>query len=118
MRIREASRRRDFGHMDLEVTVEDPKYYTRPFTVKTELNLISDGDVLEFVCVENEKDRIHSRHAVIGRRCYSGANTSSTLPGMAFRTPTYPEGTNSIPPATTDPADPIDPPFAATPLTV
>jgi hypothetical protein len=59
MRIREQYRRRDFGHMDLEVTLEDPKYYTRPFTVKTELNLIPDSDVLEFVCGENEKDRAH-----------------------------------------------------------
>ena len=58
MRIREAYRRRDFGHMDLEVTMEDPKYYTRPFTVKTQL-IISSGDVLEFVCGENEKDRAH-----------------------------------------------------------
>jgi len=60
MRIRETYRRRDFGHMDLEVTLEDPKYYTRPFTVKAEFNLIPDGDVLEFVCAENEKDRIHT----------------------------------------------------------
>jgi len=59
MRIREAYRRRDFGHMDLEVSLEDPKYYTRPFTVKTELNLIPDGDILEYVCAENEKDRTH-----------------------------------------------------------
>ena len=60
MRIRESYRRRDFGHMDLEVTLEDPKYYTRPFTFKTGLNLIPDSDVLEFVCGENEKDRIHT----------------------------------------------------------
>jgi hypothetical protein len=60
MRIRETYRRRDFGHMDLEGTLEDPKYYTRPFTVKAEFNLIPDGDVLEFVCAENEKDRIHT----------------------------------------------------------
>jgi hypothetical protein len=59
MHIREAYHRRDFGHMDLEVTLDDPKYYTRPFTVKTELNLISNGDVLELVCSENEKDRRH-----------------------------------------------------------
>jgi hypothetical protein len=51
--------RRDFGHMDLEVTLEDPTYYTRPFTIKTGLNLIRDSDVLEFVCAENEKDRAH-----------------------------------------------------------
>ena len=56
MRIRENYRRPDFGHMDLEVTFEDPKYYTRPFTLKTELNLIPDSDLLEFVCNENEKD--------------------------------------------------------------
>jgi len=65
MHIRERYRRRDFGHMDdfghkdLEVTLEDPKYYTRPFTLKTQLNLIPDSDVLEFVCGENEKDRAH-----------------------------------------------------------
>lgn len=56
MRIRELYHRRDFGHMDLEVTIDDPKYYTRPFTLKTQLNLIPDSDVIEFVCSENEKD--------------------------------------------------------------
>jgi len=59
LRIRETYHRRDFGHMDLEVTLEDPKYYTRPFTVRTMLNLIPDTDVLENICVENEKDRVH-----------------------------------------------------------
>jgi hypothetical protein len=52
--------RRDFGHMDLEVTIEDPKYYTRPIVLKTQLNLIPDSDVIEFVCTENEKDRAHT----------------------------------------------------------
>jgi hypothetical protein len=60
-RIRETYHRRDFGHMDLEVTIEDPKYYTRPFTVRTTLNLIPDSDVLENVCAENEKDRAHMK---------------------------------------------------------
>jgi len=59
MRITERYRRRDFGHMDLEVAFDDPKYYTRPFTLKTGLRLIPDSDVLEFVCAENEKDRAH-----------------------------------------------------------
>jgi len=59
MRIRERYHRRDFGHMDLDVTVEDPKYYTRPITLKTQLNLIPDSDVIENVCTENEKDRSH-----------------------------------------------------------
>ncbi|HTM14407.1 MAG TPA: hypothetical protein VL127_15905, partial [Bryobacteraceae bacterium] len=59
LRIRETYHRRDFGHMDLEVTLEDRKFYTRPFTIKTMLNLIPDSDVLENVCAENEKDRVH-----------------------------------------------------------
>ena len=57
MQITERYRRRDFGHMDLEITFNDPKYYTRPFTIKTGLRLIPDSDLLEYVCAENEKDR-------------------------------------------------------------
>ena len=51
--------RRDFGHLDVELTVNDPKYYTRAFTVKLPFHLIPDTDVLEAVCAENEKDRVH-----------------------------------------------------------
>ena len=59
MHITERFHRRDFGHMDLEMSFEDPKYYTRPFTIKTAVNLLPDTDALEFVCAENEKDRAH-----------------------------------------------------------
>ena len=59
MRITERYRRRDFGHMDLEITFNDPKYYTRPFTIKTGLRLMPDSDLLEYVCTENERDRAH-----------------------------------------------------------
>jgi len=58
-RLVERYHRRDFGHMDLEVTVEDPKYYTRSVSFKEILNLLPDSDILEFVCAENEKDRAH-----------------------------------------------------------
>jgi hypothetical protein len=57
MRITERYRRRDFGHMDLEISFEDPKYYTRPFGFKTTLTLLPDTDVLEYVCTENWKNR-------------------------------------------------------------
>jgi len=60
MHILERYRRRDFGHMDLEVTIDDPKYYTRPFTFRTVLNLVPDSDVLEYVCNEDEKDVVHT----------------------------------------------------------
>jgi hypothetical protein len=61
MHITERYRRRDFGHMDLEITFDDPKYYTRPFSLKTPLRLIPDSDLLEYVCNENERDRVHFR---------------------------------------------------------
>jgi hypothetical protein len=47
-------RRRDFGHMDFEITIDDPKVFTRPFTIKTERLLAADTDLLEDVC-ENER---------------------------------------------------------------
>jgi hypothetical protein len=59
MHITERYHRRDFGHMDLEITFDDPKNYTRPFTLKTGLALIPDSDLFEYVCTENEKDRAH-----------------------------------------------------------
>ena len=59
MHITERYRRRDFGHMDLEINFDDPKYYLRPFTLKAGLRLIPDSDILEYVCAENEKDRSH-----------------------------------------------------------
>lgn len=61
MVVTERYTRRNFGHMDWEITFDDPKYYTRSFTVKTEVNLIPDTDVIEFVCTENERDRAHIR---------------------------------------------------------
>ena len=54
LRITERMRRRDFGHMDFEITIDDPKVFTRPFTIKTERLLAADTDLLEDVC-ENER---------------------------------------------------------------
>jgi hypothetical protein len=52
-------RRRDFGHLDVEVTVDDPKMYTKPFTIKYTKVLLPDTDIFEYVCEENEKDSQH-----------------------------------------------------------
>ena len=59
MHITERYRRRDSGHIDLEITFDDPKYYTRPFSIKTGLRLVPDSDLIEYVCNENERDRAH-----------------------------------------------------------
>ena len=57
LRITERFRRRDFGHMNFEMTIDDPKVFTRPFTFKMERLLAADTDLLEDVC-ENERDRV------------------------------------------------------------
>ena len=59
LHVTERFRRRDVGHMDLEVTIDDPKAYTRPWTAKENLTLMPEGELLEFVCQENEKDVRH-----------------------------------------------------------
>jgi len=59
LHIEERFRRRDFGHMDVTITIDDPVMYTKPFTVKATEVLLPDSDVLETVCNENEKDRVH-----------------------------------------------------------
>jgi hypothetical protein len=59
LRVVERYHRRDFGHMDVEVTLDDPKMYTRPFGIKFTQTLLADSDVLENICTENEKDLAH-----------------------------------------------------------
>jgi hypothetical protein len=49
-------RRKDFGHMDIQITIDDPKAYTKPWTVTAEVTLMPDTELLEFICLENEKD--------------------------------------------------------------
>jgi hypothetical protein len=58
LRTLERFRRPDFGHLDYEITFDDPKMYTKPFTVKIPHDLLPDTDVFENFC-ENEKDLKH-----------------------------------------------------------
>ncbi len=55
LHIIERFRRTDFGHMEVQVTVDDPKAYIKPWTARIEWELIPDTDLLDWVC-ENEKD--------------------------------------------------------------
>lgn len=59
MHLTERFHRRDFGHMELQVTVDDPKMYTKPFTIKVNELLLPDTDLIESVCAENERDLSH-----------------------------------------------------------
>jgi len=49
----------DFGHLEVEITVDDSKTYTKPWTFKVKQVLVADTDLLEFICLENEKDIQH-----------------------------------------------------------
>ena len=59
LRLTERFHRRDFGHLDVEMTFDDPKMYTRPFTIKVPHDLLADSDLFESYCDQNEKDREH-----------------------------------------------------------
>ncbi len=58
LRVTERYRRVDYGHIDLKITFDDPKAYTRPFTQSVKFDLMPDGDLIEYVC-ENERDKPH-----------------------------------------------------------
>ena len=62
MRVIERFQRRDFGHLDLEMTFNDPKNYTRPLTIRVPHNLLADQDIFEMF-PENEKDCARIRGA-------------------------------------------------------
>jgi hypothetical protein len=55
----ERYRRTSYGFMDVEVTVDDPKAYTRPWTVTIKQRLMGDDELIEFVCLENERSSGH-----------------------------------------------------------
>jgi hypothetical protein len=59
-RVTERFRRIDYGNLEIEVSVDDPKAYTRPWTaVKIRQRLLPDDELIEFVCAENEKSSQH-----------------------------------------------------------
>ncbi len=59
LHVTERFRRRNFGHIDLQVTIDDPKAYIRPWTVRLAgLDFLPDQELIESIC-ENEKDAVH-----------------------------------------------------------
>jgi hypothetical protein len=59
-KMTERFRRVNYGNMEIEVTVDDPKAYTKPWTVKVHHRIMLDTELIEFVCLENEKDVRHT----------------------------------------------------------
>jgi hypothetical protein len=55
LRVTERFVRRDFGHMDIQITIDDPKAYTKPWMTTQPLALQPDTELLEYICDENNK---------------------------------------------------------------
>jgi hypothetical protein len=53
----ERFRRPTFGHLQIDMTVEDPKAYTKPWTVRVDQRILPDQELIEFVCNENQQFR-------------------------------------------------------------
>jgi hypothetical protein len=53
--LTERFRRVSAGRMEIDITVDDPKVYTRPWTVRVNQRLMADQDLIEFICLENQR---------------------------------------------------------------
>ena len=57
LRLVERYRRRDFGHLEIAFTIDDPKAYLKPWSVTMGFDLLPDTELIEHIC-ENERDAV------------------------------------------------------------
>ena len=55
LKVTERFVRKNFGQMEIQVTIDDPKTYTKPWTVRVNQRIMPDQELLEFVCLENQR---------------------------------------------------------------
>jgi hypothetical protein len=61
-KLTERFRRPTFGTLEIDVTIDDPKAYTKPWTVRVNQRLLLDSELIEFICLENQQfDKYLSR---------------------------------------------------------
>ena len=58
-KMTERYRRVNFGILEIDVTIDDPKAYTKPFTVRVDQRIMVDTEMIEFICNENNRDPQH-----------------------------------------------------------
>jgi hypothetical protein len=95
LRITERFRRPDFGHLEIEKTLEDPKALAQKWVIPIKLEYEADTELLEYVCNENERDRGH----LIGTAADDKKNEVKVAPEILkqyvgvydFRQPEHPE---------------------------
>jgi len=57
----EQIRRPTYGNLEVEMTINDPKAYTAPWTVKINQPLVLDSELIDYYCLENERDSAHMK---------------------------------------------------------
>jgi hypothetical protein len=78
LRMTERYRRRNFGNLDLEVTLQDPAVYARPWTVAVRAELAADTELIEYVCNERGVDLDH----LIGKASDEAKSAVRVAPGI------------------------------------
>ena len=59
LKMTERFRRPNLGTLEIDITIDDPKAYTKPFTVRVNHRLMVDSEMIEFICNENERSTHH-----------------------------------------------------------
>jgi hypothetical protein len=60
-KVQERIRRPDFGHLEVQVAVDDPKAYTKPWTVTLKQRIVVDAELIDEICLENEQSLKHMK---------------------------------------------------------
>jgi len=59
LHMTERFRRVDLGHLEIEITIDDPGAYEKPWTTKSVTDLATSDEIMEYICTENERDLVH-----------------------------------------------------------
>jgi hypothetical protein len=59
LKMTERFRRPNYGSLEIDITIDDKKAYTQPFTVRVNHRLMVDSEMIEFICNENERSTNH-----------------------------------------------------------
>jgi len=58
-KVTERFRRPNYGTLQIDITVDDPKAFTAPWTVQLNQPIVLDSELLDYLCLENERDAPH-----------------------------------------------------------
>jgi len=58
-KVTEKFRRLNYGTLEIELTIDDSKAYTKPWSIKVTQIIGSDTELLDYICLENERDVQH-----------------------------------------------------------